>query len=130
MPRSVFLCPVPVNCDVKEIPIYFCKRNAICAADSRFPRTRPQSPRSQRTLTAGSSDSCYSRRSQLSSAPITLFSLAAWTALHTKAKRHEYSHPARGKHGDSCGSKSLDETPERAFGEGRLRTRHPVATPS
>src|SRR5699024_6725677 len=50
--------------DVKSINCDVC---VFSAADRCFPRARLQSPRE--THSAGSSDTCYSRRSQRSSAP-------------------------------------------------------------
>jgi len=56
--RAVVYNTKYINCDVSAL---------FSAADRCFPRARLQPPRE--THSAGSSDTCYSRRSQRSSAP-------------------------------------------------------------
>ena len=60
---------------------------------------------SRKNTAAGSSDTCCSRRSQLSSASINHYDSS------TKLYRDVYqAHPAKEIHGDSCGRKGLGET--------------------
>src|SRR5690625_6497743 len=83
-----------INCEVSAL---------FSAADRCFPRARLQPPRENHSV--GSSDTCYSRRSQRSSAPNTML--------------------AKEIHEDSCGkAKTMRPHSERS-----LRVRRLIASP-
>src|SRR5690625_6752468 len=88
------------------------------AADRCFPRARLQPPREAHS--AGSSDTCYSRRSQRSSAPNTIVIVKArYTELLPNTML------AKEIHEDSCGkAKTM-----RPHNERPLRVRRLIASP-
>src|SRR5699024_11901857 len=77
-----------VNCEVSA--------RLVSTADRCFPRARLQTPRE--THSAGSSDTCCSRRSQRSSAP------NKHRIGNSNDRNKIATPPAKKKHGDSCGS--------------------------
>src|SRR5699024_9849709 len=103
--------PKYINCNVYA--------GVFSAAARCFPRARLQPPRESHS--AGSSDTCYSRRSQRSSAP------------HNQHHSEHKLYSVVAKHHDSEGNTRRllqgsddDETPERAFFASEEANREPA----